>query len=287
MGNIIGVGDNVCDKYRHLGMMYPGGQAYNVAANCRLEGWPAAYIGSFGNDAVAQHLIATAEKLGLDISRARHYEGENAYAIVDLKDGERIFVGSNKGGVSRLNPLRFTQEELDYIASFAAVHTSNDGRIEDLASVSSLPNYFSYDFSYTWKDEERTAGVCPHLDFGFLSCAELSDEDVEAQVRKMHAYGCRIVIATMGSRGAVAFDGTIMQYHRPEAVKPLDTLGAGDAMTAGFLMHFLTEKENAPADQRFTVTPELLYDCLASGARLAAKCCLVYGAFGMGAEIVE
>ena len=28
---MIGIGDNVCDKYRTLGTMFPGGQALNVS----------------------------------------------------------------------------------------------------------------------------------------------------------------------------------------------------------------------------------------------------------------
>ena len=28
---VIGIGDNVCDKYIHLNMMFPGGQALNFA----------------------------------------------------------------------------------------------------------------------------------------------------------------------------------------------------------------------------------------------------------------
>lgn len=30
---LLGLGDNVCDLYLHTGMMYPGGQALNVAVN--------------------------------------------------------------------------------------------------------------------------------------------------------------------------------------------------------------------------------------------------------------
>lgn len=35
---IIGIGDNVCDKYRTISTMFPGGQALNVAVYCRLQG---------------------------------------------------------------------------------------------------------------------------------------------------------------------------------------------------------------------------------------------------------
>ena len=40
---VIGIGDNVCDKYIHLKTMFPGGQALNFAAYARMLGADAAY----------------------------------------------------------------------------------------------------------------------------------------------------------------------------------------------------------------------------------------------------
>ena len=34
---VIGIGDNVCDKYEHLKMMFPGGQAMNFAVYAFLS----------------------------------------------------------------------------------------------------------------------------------------------------------------------------------------------------------------------------------------------------------
>ena len=35
---LAGVGDNVVDRYRDLGLMFPGGQALNVAVHARRIG---------------------------------------------------------------------------------------------------------------------------------------------------------------------------------------------------------------------------------------------------------
>lgn len=40
---VIGIGDNVCDKYIHLKTMFPGGQALNFAAYAGMLGADAAY----------------------------------------------------------------------------------------------------------------------------------------------------------------------------------------------------------------------------------------------------
>ena len=67
----------------------------------------------------------------MEFSRCRTYEGENGYAVVDLIDGDRSFVSSNKGGVLREHPLRLTASDLSYIDSFEVVHTSNNSYFDD------------------------------------------------------------------------------------------------------------------------------------------------------------
>ena len=50
-GKMIAVGDNVVDCYLDDHVYYPGGNAVNVAVNCRRDGIEdVAYIGMFGND---------------------------------------------------------------------------------------------------------------------------------------------------------------------------------------------------------------------------------------------
>ena len=112
---VIGIGDNVCDKYEHLRLMFPGGQAANFAVYAGMLGAESAYMGVFGRDEVAEHVIATLDELQVEHSRCRQYEGENGYARVTLVDGDRVFLGSNKGGVLKENPLNLDVEDLEYI----------------------------------------------------------------------------------------------------------------------------------------------------------------------------
>lgn len=285
MIRVIGIGDNVCDKYRHINKMFPGGQALNFSVYCRQQGNASAYIGVFGDDAVAAHVIHTLRQLDIDISHARYCHGENGYAVIDLVDGERIFVTSNKGGVLRNNPLVFTQEDIDYIAGFALIHTSNNSYINaELPKLSRLSNFLSYDFSKSWRDEKRTADICRYLDFGFLSSDDIPLDEVKAQLQKMYNWGGSLLVATRGSEGAVAYDGSDYYTFCPQPLKALDTLGAGDSLAAGFLMYYL---ENFPGQQKGTQSYKAFIEAaLAAGGDLAAKTCMVQGAFGFGTDLV-
>lgn len=68
-------------------------------------GVESAYLGVFGSDDAAAHVHDTAQTLGLDMSHCRYEDGENGYSQVDIKEGDRIFTGSNKGGVLREHPV--------------------------------------------------------------------------------------------------------------------------------------------------------------------------------------
>ena len=277
----IGIGDCVCDKYLHLGKMFPGGQALNFAVQCSMAGCEAAFVGVGGSDHVASHIRAVLTELGVDISRTRNVEGENGYAVVDLKDGERVFVFSNKGGVLREQPLSLSADDLDYISSFDIAHTSNNGYTDkQLSRLRALDIFLSYDFSLSWADTERMHGVCGNIDAGFFSCAGCTNDEARALLRRASKQGCSLAVATLGERGALAFDGTNFYEYRPAPLEPVDTLGAGDAFAAGFLMAYIARREESGQ-------AAAVQSALVRGAALSAKTCMTYGAFGYGVDIEE
>lgn len=266
---VIGIGDNVCDKYIHLKTMFPGGQALNFSVYAKQLGADASYMGVFGTDKEAAHVIKTLDELEIEHGRCRQYEGENGCARVTLKDGDRVFLGSNKGGISRERPLHLDGEDLTYISGFSHVHTSNNSHFDSqLALVKSAGVSLSYDFSGQWKEEEKIAAVAPYADYVFLSCGSVSEEEAADICRKMKRAGCRRIIATRGSHGAMYYDGESFYIQPPKLVKAVDTLGAGDSFATAFLL--------------FVLKGEQVEKALLAGAEFAAKTCLVQGAFGHG-----
>ena len=75
---VIGIGDNVCDKYYPAKIMYPGGQAMNFSVYAKMLGADAAYMGVFGRDEVADHVIRTLDELGGTIPGAASMTGKTA-----------------------------------------------------------------------------------------------------------------------------------------------------------------------------------------------------------------
>ena len=70
---LLGLGDNVCDLYLHTGMMYPGGQALNVAVNAVKLGAAAGFLGVFGTDTLARYVQKILTVEGVEFIRRPRY----------------------------------------------------------------------------------------------------------------------------------------------------------------------------------------------------------------------
>lgn len=240
MIRVLGLGDNVVDKYMHTKIMYPGGNALNVAVCAKFMGMEAAYLGMFGDDAAGKHVYHTAESLGLDLSHCRFEIGENGYAKVTLEDGDRMFVGSNGGGVTKNHPLNLTDLDETYLSEFDLCHTSIFSYVEpELKRIRNASRFVSMDFSDRFQDDYLKQ-CCPYIDAAAISCGNEPEEEILKKMEKLQAFGCRhIVIATRGSKGAlVRVDGKLYRQS-PCLVKAVDTMAAGDSFIASFLVNYL------------------------------------------------
>ena len=288
MVKVLGLGDNVCDVYLHTGIMYPGGQAVNFAAFAKKLGAKSDYMGVFGQDAVGEHIQASLDALGVGHSHCRSYKGENGFARVMLVDGDRVFKGSNRGGVLQEHPIYLDKTDKAYVDGFALVHTTNNGFTDALLpELHALSPLVSYDFSYRWNEEDRVERVCPYIDFAFLSSSDLSDEETKALCERLNKKGCSVVVATRGSKDATVYDGQQFYRQPPDYVTPVDTMGAGDSFATAMLVTLLKqmEEKNITDWSDPQVRQRLLPGALKAAAAFSAQTCLVNGAFGMGCKV--
>ena len=301
MIRVLGLGDNVVDKYITLGLMFPGGQGMNFPVNAKIlessdisdDMVPplvveAGFIGVMGTDAAGDHIRATLTDFGVEYSHCPILEGESGKANIELIDGDRHFSGSNKGGIHRICPLRLTDDDLLYIKTFDIVHTSNNSYFDpEIPRLASAGIPVSYDFSDTY-DEKRLNDICPHVQFGFFSCSGKTEEEIMVLLKRAHELGCTNCIATRGSEGPIYYNGHDCIHGVVNAIEPLDTLGAGDAFATGFLVSIIhrakAEGWDDIVDGRL-LPAELITASMAKGAELSLIACQTHGAFGHGAPI--
>lgn len=284
---IISIGDNVCDKYLSRGKMYPGGQCVNTCAYVKMNGLDAAYLGKFGKDTVASCVKSALSRLDIDYSHSRTYEGENGFALVTLKGNDRVFLGSNKGGIAKENAFVFNDSDVAYIKKFNLIYTNLNSYIEDnLAQLEETGVPIAYDFSTRWTDE-YLAKVAPYITVAIMSCAHLTPEKREEEMKKAQSFGIPVVLGTIGEDGSyVLYQNEFLYASAVHADNVVDTMGAGDSYFAAFLCSLLkSSKEGKIVEGTKESMRDRLQNAMKKGAEFSARVCAMEGAFGYGVPI--
>jgi fructoselysine 6-kinase len=270
MVRIIGVGDNTIDTYVHQGMMFPGGNSVNVPVLAKRYGANTSYIGCLGHDFRGTLILKALKEEGVDVSHVKILEGPNARSEVFLIDNDRVFGKSSKG-VS-IN-IALTDEDYRFIKMHHLTHSSIYSKIESqLPQLSKISPLTSFDFSSSWTKEYLEQNL-PWVDLAFLSYPSDITGNIEDLIKWAFKHGPQLVVITQGKKGSIAFDGVTMYTQGIVETEVVDTLGAGDAFIARFLVEYLQERS--------------IQEALEKAAISGAETCGYFGAFGHGIPITN
>ncbi len=261
---ILGAGDNVVDRYLEIGRMFPGGNALNVAVAARRAGLEAAYVGVLGDDLAGRVVLQALHDEGVETTRVRIAHGPNAFAEVEVVDGNRVFVG----GDETISRFRMTPDDLAYAAGFDLIHTDDCGFLEDqLPEIAALGRPVSFDVS-GHRSAAYVEPLLPHVTVACFSAGDLDDDAALALLRRALSQGPRLALATRGSADVLLTDGS-RTWRQPVVRGPVvDTLGAGDSFIGRFLVGY--------------IAGDSMPDALLAAAVAASATCGHYGAFGHG-----
>ena len=259
---VLGFGDNVVDKYEHIKTMYPGGNAVNFAVFAKKLGAErSAYMGIFGSDKEAEHVIASLQEEGVELVKCRQVIGENGAARVTVnpENGDRIFLGSNEGGIRGDMLYALDRFSIEYVKGFDLVHSGN------------------YCFTERELPKIKAAGVPISFDFSDDSCSDISKEETYEKLKKVSALGPKFVCASRGDEGCIAFDGNEFYV---QGIKPVtnmvDTMAAGDSLLTAFLVSYVSKEKEGHGG------PQAIRESLDLAAGFAANTCGLAGSWGHG-----
>ena len=258
---LLAVGDNVVDCYPDLGVMFPGGNAINVAVNAVRCNARAGYVGALGTDRAGRLLHRALGEEGVDLDLVRVVDGPNARAVVRIVDGNRVFE-SGELGVSQ-----FRVGEPDLIAAAAAdvVHTGECSMTEkDLPRLADAARLLSFDFSERpWDYIAEYAGL---VSIATLSLPEGEQDDAVELARRVRHLGPARVVVSRGAQGALLLGPGGLTEAGAGTGPIVDTLGAGDALIARLLVGLAGGEPDDVA--------------LRAATAYATSTCAEYGAFG-------
>ena len=145
----------------------------------------------------------------------------------------------------------------------------------------------AYDFSTRWTDEYLKE-ICPYVTVAIMSCAHLTNEQREEEMKKAQSYGVQVVLGTIGEDGSwVLYKDNFYYVKAVYAENAIDTMGAGDSYFAAFLSSLLETSTNGKiVEGTDEEMKERLITAMNKGAAFSAKVCEMEGAFGYGVPIV-
>ena len=266
--SLLGIGDNVVDFYKDRNEFFPGGNALNVAVLAKRFGLEkAGYIGLVGNDEEGMHVVKSLEAEGLWIDRIRQACGENGKAVVHLDEkGDRVFLGSNKGGIQRQLTLKMEEVDLQAVEDYGCVHTSIYSYLEnELPVIRERANAVAFDFS-SHLELDYVKRVAPYITMAFFSGSTLKESEVDDLIATIADLGVDTIGVTRGSDGAYWQVGGKRYRQGIKPVEVVDTLGAGDSFIAAYLSGILLGHS--------------VEQSLDDAATFAADTCTRFGAFG-------
>ena len=233
------IGDNCIDYYDETGEAFPGGNPVNVAVYLRRLGIGSAYLGAVGTDAYGEMLLNRLQEKGVDVSHVQVLPGESPLCHVAMRDGNRI-LGDYSDGVMEHFHLR--EKDFAFLNRFDMAVTGLWGRMEtQLCEVKKLGIPVVFDGAERPFDPAGLIAL-PCADIAFFSDDSLGEEELRAKIRSVKALGPKIVVATRGAKGSLAFDGETWYSCASAPCKVTDTMGAGDSYIAGFLVSWLKKR---------------------------------------------
>lgn len=263
----------------------PGGAPANVAIAAARNGLESGFLGVLGNDDFGRLLKSTLEDAGVKMLCPNLTDqAVTTLAFVSLYEGgERSFTFVRKPGADILLSEEDVREE--DIKACRLLHAgsvslsdapSKDAVYKGMKMAAKEGKIVSFDVNYRdmiWHDEDRckeeVKKILPFVDLLKVSDEELSFVGGEENIpRFMEEYGIRVLIETLGSKGAkYYFDGKsgIVEGKKVQAV---DATGAGDAFWGGFLSAILMNGVEKTGD----ITEEVVQKALAYGNAAGALC---------------
>lgn len=221
----------------HSASVLPGGQVATAMVACQIWGLRTRYIGKLGDDPAAALHRSEFERLGVEthLFTAPDCPSQQAFILVE-DTGERTVLWK------RDDRLTLRPEDLrrEWIVGARALHL--DGHDTEAAIVAAgwareagVPVVADLDNLYP--GVEPLLGRIDYLIVSRNIPGDLTgcDDLLEALPAIQRRYGCRLVAATLGEEGVLAWSGEAFCYAPAFRVDVVDTTGAGDIFHAGFL----------------------------------------------------
>jgi len=227
-----------------------GGAAANTAYACAHLGLKTAFLGKLGrDDAFGTKIINDFKECSVDISLVKYSEKYNtgsAYVALNQEGDRRIYAHS--GAANYLSEGDINEKEL---IEADVIYLSSLKNLEPFIRASQIGNKYRLHVVLNpgmliiEQGFEKIQNLLNHIEILILSkrefttlfdIQEISEELVKEKCDRLFNLGIKVIVVTMGEKGAFLLTKEQNELIRARKVaKIVDTTGAGDAFSAGFI----------------------------------------------------
>ena len=221
---------------------YPGGSTANVAVGLKRLGLEASFLGKAGGDTEGFIIKEDFDREGVDTS----------YLIIEKEaSSAQTFIAVNSQGERVIYSLGGTAlyERDDEISQmdFSGFDGLYIGEVlENVAPAAvrrarqcGIPIFYSPGGLFCSLGLERIGYLVANCDYLLVNLPELKllagKDQKETAVRELLNYGVRNLIVTEGTLGSGFYSGECRYFADAFKVQAIDSTGAGDSFTAGFI----------------------------------------------------
>jgi sulfofructose kinase len=246
----------------------PGGQAASAAVACHRWGLRSRYMGKIGDDWAGRLQRDEFAREGIEARwvEVPHCASQAAYILIDQNSGERTILWQHD---SRLD-LTAADLPRDWITHTRLLHVDGHPTAPAAAAArwarqAGVIVTADLDNIYPGVEELLLSVDYLMTSRGFPSRLTGIENLPEALRDVSRRFRCRVVGATLGRDGALAWDGGSFHYSPAFCVEAIDTTGAGDIFHAAFAFALL-EGHDLDHTLEFSCAAAAL-NCTAMGAR--------------------
>jgi len=280
--DVVGVGINATDTIIRLprfpeldskieilsSEIQPGGQVASAMVACQRWGLKTRYVGKVGTDEAGrlQARMLVREGVEAQVILVPNAESQVAYILVDEDSGERTILWKRDADIALkpedLRPEWITQARtlhVDGHDTAAAATAARWARLAGIPVTADLDNMYP-----------GVEALLPNVDYMITSRQFPERITSESDLRNslpllQRRYKSKLVAATLGRDGVLAWDGVDFHYAPGFVVSVLDTTGAGDIFHGAFL-YSMFQQWPLPRQLEFSCAAAAL-NCTAAGAR--------------------
>ena len=229
-----------------------GGAAANTAYACAKIGLSTAFIGKLGEkDTFSEQIINDFKEVSVDtrlIKYSKDFKTGSAYVALNQKGERRIYAYS--GAANYLSKKDISKKELKNTKIIFLSSLKNLEPLQIAAEIGksiNIPVILNPGMLIVDQGFNNIKGLLEKIDVLILSQREyrtllkikeneLSEDLIVKYSRKLFFLGIRVIVVTLGKKGSFFItkkgNGLISSL---ELNKVIDTTGAGDAFSAGFM----------------------------------------------------